>query len=181
MAGDETIRTDHPVQDLGSFRWFPKDLIGASAGSPIFGSEPSPIDNGCVCRDPSRQRPHPHPGIESLLKKLLLGKGARWLEFGRDSSAGSGQGFLSSQATIYMRLPVFIDAAIGWLLERVRGFENIAAVALRLTALDSAQTLNDLSIPPGNRLESLPGEGLSQHSILKKRSRPLFQKSPVDS
>ncbi len=45
-----------------------------------------------------------------------------------------------------------------WRRERVRRFESIATVALRrLTALDSAQVLTDLLIPPGNRL--------GQHSI----------------
>ena len=53
-----------------------------------------------------------------------------------------------------------------WKRERVKEFENIAAVALRrLTALDSAQTLTDLLIPPGNRLETLLGDRQGQHSI----------------
>jgi proteic killer suppression protein len=53
-----------------------------------------------------------------------------------------------------------------WKRERVKEFENIAAVALRrLTALDSAQALTDLLIPPGNRLETLQGDRRGQHSI----------------
>ena len=35
----------------------------------------------------------------------------------------------------------------------------------RLTALDSAQALTDLLIPPGNRLEALQGNRQGQHSI----------------
>jgi len=53
-----------------------------------------------------------------------------------------------------------------WERERVKEFESIAAVALRrLTALDSAQALTDLLIPPGNRLEALEGDRQGQHSI----------------
>ena len=53
-----------------------------------------------------------------------------------------------------------------WKRERVKEFENIAAVALRrLTALDSAQELADLLIPPGNRLEPLRGDRQGPHSL----------------
>jgi len=48
----------------------------------------------------------------------------------------------------------------------VKEFVNIEAVALRrLTALDSAQALTDLLIPPSNRLETLHGDRGGQHSI----------------
>jgi proteic killer suppression protein len=50
--------------------------------------------------------------------------------------------------------------------ERVREFASIAAVALRrLVALDGAQALSDLLIPPSNRLEALSGDRKGQHSI----------------
>ncbi len=50
--------------------------------------------------------------------------------------------------------------------QKVREFANIASVAYRrLVALDSASELNDLLIPPGNRLESLSGDRQGQHSI----------------
>jgi toxin HigB-1 len=53
-----------------------------------------------------------------------------------------------------------------WNRERIREYESIAAMALRrLTTLDSAQTLTDLLIPPGNRLEALRGDRQGQHSI----------------
>jgi len=53
-----------------------------------------------------------------------------------------------------------------WKRERVKEFEKIAISALRrLTALDSAQALTDLLIPPGNRLEALEGDRQGQHSI----------------
>ena len=53
-----------------------------------------------------------------------------------------------------------------WKRERVKEFANISAVALRrLTALDSAQALTDLVIPPGNQLEPLQGDRQGQHSI----------------
>jgi len=50
--------------------------------------------------------------------------------------------------------------------ERVKEFNNIAAVAIRrLVALDSPQSLSDLLIPPSNRLEALSGSRKGQHSI----------------
>jgi toxin HigB-1 len=50
--------------------------------------------------------------------------------------------------------------------ERVKEFDAVAGIALRrLVALDSAQSLSDLLIPPGNRLEPLGGERRGQHSI----------------
>jgi toxin HigB-1 len=43
---------------------------------------------------------------------------------------------------------------------------NIQAVARRkLRMLNNAQTLDDLRIPPANRLEALKGERKGQHSI----------------
>ena len=49
---------------------------------------------------------------------------------------------------------------------RVARFANIAAVAERkLQQLDSAETLDFLRSPPGNRLESLAGDRAGQHSI----------------
>ena len=50
--------------------------------------------------------------------------------------------------------------------DRVRRFVNIAAVARRkLRQLEIAARLDDLRIPPGNRLEALHGDRAGQHSI----------------
>ncbi len=50
--------------------------------------------------------------------------------------------------------------------ERVRRFVNIAVVARRkLRQLQIAGRLQDLRIPPGNRLEALKGKRRGQHSI----------------
>ena len=49
---------------------------------------------------------------------------------------------------------------------RVRRFVNIATVARRkLRQLEIAGQLNDLKVPPGNRLEALKGDRAGQHSI----------------
>ena len=49
---------------------------------------------------------------------------------------------------------------------RVRRFVNIEAVARRkLRQLQIAGRLEDLRVPPGNRLETLKGERAGQHSI----------------
>ena len=50
--------------------------------------------------------------------------------------------------------------------DRVKRFANIAAVARRkLRQLEIAGRLDDLRVPPGNRLEALKGDRAGQHSI----------------
>lgn len=48
----------------------------------------------------------------------------------------------------------------------VRRFRNIESVARRkLLQIDAAPRLDDLRVPPGNRLEALAGDRKGQHSI----------------
>jgi proteic killer suppression protein len=48
----------------------------------------------------------------------------------------------------------------------VRQFSGIEKPALRkLDMLHQARDLNDLRVPPGNRLEALAGDRLGQHAI----------------
>jgi proteic killer suppression protein len=50
--------------------------------------------------------------------------------------------------------------------EASRRWQAIARVALRrLRLLHRATTLDDLRVPPGNRLEALKGDRTGQHSI----------------
>jgi proteic killer suppression protein len=50
--------------------------------------------------------------------------------------------------------------------ERVKRFANIADVARRkLRQLEIAAMLDDLRVPPGNRLEALKGDRTGQYSI----------------
>jgi proteic killer suppression protein len=50
--------------------------------------------------------------------------------------------------------------------ERVKRFVNIEAVAMRkLAILNRAEVLDDLRVPPGNRLEALKGSRAGQYSI----------------
>lgn len=49
---------------------------------------------------------------------------------------------------------------------RVRRLEAVEAQARRkLAMLDAAERLEDLRVPPGNRLEALQGDRAGQHSI----------------
>ena len=49
---------------------------------------------------------------------------------------------------------------------RVKRFVNIEAVARRkLRQCEIAAVLDDLRVPPGNRLEALRGDRVGQHSI----------------
>lgn len=63
----------------------------------------------------------------------------------------------------------FRDAATErlWSRERSRSFDpRIERVALRkLVLLDAAESLEDLRVPPGNRLEALRGDRVGQHTI----------------
>jgi len=50
--------------------------------------------------------------------------------------------------------------------ERVKRFASIAAIARRkLRQLEIAAQLDDLRVPPGNRLEALKGDRIGPHSI----------------
>lgn len=50
--------------------------------------------------------------------------------------------------------------------KRVGRFVNIEAVAMRkLAMLNRAGRLDDLRVPPGNRLEALKGDRIGQYSI----------------
>lgn len=53
-----------------------------------------------------------------------------------------------------------------WATERSQSFSKIARIALRrLIQLNAAESLSDLRVPPGNRLEALVGNRKGQHSI----------------
>jgi len=53
-----------------------------------------------------------------------------------------------------------------WETEKSRRFASIARAALRrLIQLNAAESLDDLRVPPGNRLEALGGDRAGQHSI----------------
>ena len=51
--------------------------------------------------------------------------------------------------------------------ERPRQFSPVLqrAAYRRLLMLDAAETLSDLRVPPGNRLEKLSGDRAGQHSV----------------
>ena len=61
--------------------------------------------------------------------------------------------------------------------------QNIQEIAFRkLRMLNRAQTLNDLRVPPGNRLEALKGDRAGQHSIrINDRWRVIFKWSDSDA
>lgn len=60
--------------------------------------------------------------------------------------------------------------------QRVKRFINIESVARRkLRQLQIASCLEDLKVPPGNRLESLKGKRARQHSVrINKQFRICF-------
>ena len=60
--------------------------------------------------------------------------------------------------------------------KRVLRFTSFERIALRkIRQLQIAASLNDLSIPPGNRLEALVGDRKGQHSIrINDRCRICF-------
>jgi proteic killer suppression protein len=53
-----------------------------------------------------------------------------------------------------------------FLVGKSRRWSNVASVAARkLDVIHAAANLNDLRVPPGNRLEALAGDRKGQHSI----------------
>ena len=54
--------------------------------------------------------------------------------------------------------------------------QSVWRIAVRkLDQLDSVETLEDLRIPPGNRLQALKGNRIGQHSIrINDQYRPCF-------
>ena len=65
-----------------------------------------------------------------------------------------------------------------WHRESVRSFDQeFQRSALRkLLVLDAAEELNDLTVPPGNRLEKLRGDREGQYSIrINQQWRICFQ------
>lgn len=61
--------------------------------------------------------------------------------------------------------------------QRVRRFVNFERIALRkIRQLQVSENLNDLSVPPGNKLERLSGDRSGQHSIrINKQYRICFR------
>ena len=53
--------------------------------------------------------------------------------------------------------------ALGWRVKRFAGIQSVARRKLR--QLQIAGRLDDLRVPPGNRLEGLTGDRAGQHSI----------------
>ena len=54
-----------------------------------------------------------------------------------------------------------------WRRETVRSFDSelLRSAIRKLLILDAAEELNDLTIPPGNKLKKLKGDRVGQHSL----------------
>ena len=63
----------------------------------------------------------------------------------------------------------FADRATEALFQRQPGrrspAELLRIMLRKLVAIDAAETLDDLRVPPGNRLEKLKGDPVGQHGI----------------
>jgi proteic killer suppression protein len=72
------------------------------------------------------------------------------------------------------------DTEVLFRTEANRRFAQIARVALRkLMALDAAERVSDLAVPPGNRLEPLRGRAAGWHSIrINDQWRIVFRWTP---
>ena len=89
----------------------------------------------------------------------------------RGSKPAGGRGLTSHDASRYSGgvIRSFRESAteLLWSRKRSQSFDpRIERVALRkLVLLDAAETLEDLRVPPGNRLEALRGDRAGQYSI----------------
>jgi len=52
-----------------------------------------------------------------------------------------------------------------WRTGKTRGSPPASVVRRKLAMLNAAHRVDDLRVPPGNRLEKLPGDRKGQHSI----------------
>ncbi len=69
-----------------------------------------------------------------------------------------------------------------WQRRRSRGLDpSVQRAALRkLAILDAAETVEDLRVPPGNRLEKLNGDRAGQYSIrINQQWRICFEWTPA--
>lgn len=70
------------------------------------------------------------------------------------------------------------DTARIWARQRSRKLDPATQRAAwqKLAILDAAETLDDLRVPPGNRLEKLRGDRAGQHSIrINRQWRVCFR------
>ena len=68
--------------------------------------------------------------------------------------------------------------------QRVRRFpaELLRTMLRKLVAVDAAEALDDLRVPPGNRLEKLKGDRAGQHSIrINDQWRICFRWNDADA
>jgi toxin HigB-1 len=77
--------------------------------------------------------------------------------------------YITRRVMLVVMIRSFRDATTErlWSRQRVKAIDpRIQRVALRkLAMLDAAEVLEDLRVPPGNRLEALKGDRAGQHSI----------------
>jgi toxin HigB-1 len=75
-----------------------------------------------------------------------------------------------------------MDTEATWRRQRSRKLDTKQRVAWRkLAMLDAAETLGDLRVPPGNRLEKLAGDRTGQYSIrINRQWRICFRWSEPD-
>ena len=61
---------------------------------------------------------------------------------------------------------MYAEQVVDRVVRRLRYPADLRRVMLRkLVAVDAAEALDDLRVPPGNRLEKLKGDRAGQHSI----------------
>jgi toxin HigB-1 len=104
---------------------------------------------------------------------------ASWPHSAFDSSTGH-----SASRSALLVIRSFGDASTErfWSRQRTRRLNpRIQRTALRkLVVLDAAEVLDDLKVPPGNRLEAPKGDRIGQHSIrINQQWRNCFAWTPA--
>ena len=120
--------------------------------------------------------PRPNDPRESAFIRVVL----RRVSWGRYSRRQSITFDMHHAARYYAAMIVSFkdpDTEALALGQRIRRFVNIEAVARRkLRQLEIAGRLDDLRVPPGNRLEALKGDRLGQYSIrINEQFRVCFR------
>jgi proteic killer suppression protein len=155
---------------------FPPPARIALTSLPLGPTAPPHLFICCSCffeYGEKNRRPHDPGSAELFYRKKIL--------ISRDEETYPGVGNASRRAKLIFTLDIinapryyrpmivsFRSSETAALAEgrRVKRYEAIELVARRkLRQLEIAGCLADLRIPPGNRLESLKGDRIGQHSI----------------
>ncbi len=134
-----------------------------------------------MARRPAR---NPAPGMSAEPAECVAHLAAKWATSEPAPDRRDGSPSITRHVMLGRVIRSFGNAVTErlWSRERAKKLDpRIERTALRkLVLLDAAETLDDLRVPPGNRLEALRGDRDGQHSIrINQQWRTCFTWTPA--